>query len=337
MELEPAPGLTAHCRRQLTQNAGVLDELLAMGQLRLLPNRLGGREGQIWLVDGDSGRAVLRRLDPGFAGAALIEQDRRWQHRFLSRLALTGFPAPVPIGAFDDASVVIARDGAVWELLSFINGVEVGWSADPGMEQIGALLAHFHDATQDIPAPDQRPTAVSLAMVPGILRRPTGVATQELREWCSALGDELAEDLDSVGHSTLPVSVVHGDFTNHNVIAAGVPTRPVGVIDFGLAHVETTVADLGYGLWRSARPSQNAAVIDVHRAAGFVRGYTDVRPLTADVVAMIPMYIFGRGLQMLAKRLQRGAIDGAPVEEIRWLRLERHHLADELIEGIPSF
>ena len=220
---------------RLTQNAEVLDELLALGCLTLLPDRLAGREAQIWLVDGDAGLAVLRRLDPGLGGGAPIEEDRRWQHRFLTRLAMTGFPAPVPIGAFDGASVVLAGDGAVWELLSFIDGTEVGWSAQPGMEQIGAQLAHFHDAAQDITVPDQRPTAVPLVRVPELLRRPSGVANHELLDWCRALGDELAADLEAAGHNRLPVSVIHGDFTNHNVIAAGVPVRARAVIDFGLA------------------------------------------------------------------------------------------------------
>lgn len=314
----------------------MLDELLAVGGLKLLPGRFDEREAQMWLVDSDAGRAVLRRLDPALSRGVPIDEDRRWQHRFLSRLASTGFPAPVPIGAFDGASVVVAGDGAAWELLSFIDGVEVGWSAEPGMEEIGGLLAHFHNATQVIPAPYQRPTAVPLAMVPGILRGAPRGREHELFDWCMVLGDELAEDLDAAGHNTLAVSVIHGDFTNHNVIAAGIPARPTGVIDFGLAHVEATVADLGYGLWRSGRPTQDAGVIDLHRAAAFVRGYTEVRPLPVEMVAAIPVYIFGRGLQILAKRVHRDAIDTMAVDEIRWLRTERHHLADQLVNTIQA-
>ncbi|MDQ1466724.1 MAG: Phosphotransferase enzyme family, partial [Actinomycetota bacterium] len=235
--------------------------LVALGELLVTERRLVGREAQLWLVRCRDELAVLRRLDPALVPPTDESlRDRGWIHDFLTQLASTDFPAPRPLRVFEGSSVCV-QSGAVWELLTFIEGDAVGWKADPKMEAIGELLARYHDAAAAIVVSEPRPTAVPPAEIHAALGAdagPAGIDTEVLARFrrhavaFRELGGRRAH------HDSL---VIHGDFTNHNVIAAGTPLEPVGVIDFGLAHLEAPLADVGFGLWRSGRPRQDATSI----------------------------------------------------------------------------
>lgn len=82
--------------------------------------------------------------------------------------------------------------------------------------------------------------------------------------------------------------MIHGDFTNDNVIASGISPAPTGVVDFALAHVEHPIADIGYALWRSGRPAEHATCLDPRRVRRYVHGYHSVRPLSADQAQSSP-------------------------------------------------
>ena len=131
--------------------------------------------------------------------------------------------------------------------------------------------------------------------------------------------ERLARDLDQTAPLARERVVIHGDFTNHNVIADGTPPRATGVIDFAGAHVEWPLADIGYGLWRSGRPRQEADHLDLGRIARFLRGYAAVRPVSADEARSITVYIRGRGLQMIAKRVRAGRAEAGMLAQVRWL------------------
>lgn len=313
----------------------MLAEILRLGQLKVLDHRFTQREARLWLVERGDECAVLRRLDPGGppTGIALFD-DRTWQHRFLTQLAGTGMNVPVPIRAFSGSSIIEDDDGAVWELLSFLRGVEIGWSPRPTMFEIGAFLGRLHDAASMLPSRKQRPGAVPLKAVPAIL---TGALSEQVTspivDLYGVLAAEFDDALREIGHEAQPTIVIHGDFTNHNVIADGDPICPVGVIDFGLSHVEAAVADIGYGLWRSGRPHQEAAFIDATRTTEFVRGYASIRPLTRDERAAVPIYVLGRGLQMLAKRLPTGLIGGPMLDQVLWLRKNHASLGHDLVRA----
>jgi aminoglycoside phosphotransferase (APT) family kinase protein len=124
--------------------------------------------------------------------------------------------------------------------------------------------------------PGQRPGALPLAEVPQILLSPqlaaVGVAADRVYV-IRQLAHQLARDLRDTAVLAGEQIVIHGDFTSHNVLAAGTPPRATGVIDFALAHAETPLADIGYGLWRSGRPYQAADHLDLSRVQNFVRGH----------------------------------------------------------------
>lgn len=312
--------------------------LLHDAGLIVLPGQIRPREGRAWLVDWRGTRAVLRHAPVSATGstAAASAAEAAWLHAFLIRLADLGFCSPRPLPCFHGRSWTMTG-GLLWEILSYLPGQAVGWAAQPPMEEIGALLARYHAAVQRITVNDQRPGALPLTDVPPILlsRRldalhlgadRTAIIRRE--------AERLAHDLDHASHLTGERLVIHGDFTNDNVVADGAPPRAVGVIDFALAHAETPLADIGYGLWRSGRPHEYADHLDLARTARFLRGYTMVIPVSADKARVIPLYIRGRGLQMIAKRIRAGRAETGMLAQVQWLGANSAAIGDALAAAV---
>jgi homoserine kinase type II len=263
---------------------GMLPQRLSRDSgLTLLPGLIAAREGRACLAAWRGIRAVLRGrpIAAGANAGAPLLQDVAWLHAFLVSLADLGFPSPRPLPAFGDQSWTVA-DGFVWEIVSFIPGHEVGWDAEPPMEQIGALLARYHATVQRLQVSSQRPGVIPLAEVPAILlSRQLDVVCphRDRAAVIRRLAGRLAAGLEDCGHRTAARLVIHGDFTGHNVIADGNPPAATGVIDFQRAHVEVPLADIAYGLWRSGRPHQDAHCLDLARLRQFVHGYATTVPL----------------------------------------------------------
>ena len=106
-----------------------------------------------------------------------------------------------------------------------------------------------------------------------------------------------------MGTPAAPI-VIYGDFTAHHVIVTGSPPLPAGVIDFERAHLDEPAADIGYGLWRSGRPRQDASHLDLARLSLFIRGYATMARIPQQTVRALPVYLHGRGVQMIAKRVR---------------------------------
>jgi homoserine kinase type II len=304
----------------------------------LLPSDLAAREACLWLVEYEGTLALLRRFDP-----FVYSPDRRsvvervaWVHDVLNRLADLGFPNPRPIQAFDGRSWTIAF-GAVWEIVSFLEGEVVGWADEPPIEDIGSVLATYHDAARQLIVDRQAPMAVPLVEVPDILLSPqvqTAWGDRNEVVVVRSLAEQLAADLDEMGDVSSRRLVIHGDFTFHNVLADGAPPKPCGVIDFWLAHLDLPIADIAYGLWRSGRPSQTARCLDLGRVHRFIRGYTAVSALSDEEAGAIPVYLRGRGLQMLAKRIMASRADLSPLQQVLWLRDNAAPISDTVSGAI---
>ena len=313
----------------------VLARILSDAGLQLLPGEVRPREGRAWLVGWQGTRGVLRQLPVPVVSGTVVAQDVAWLHGFLTRLAGLGFPSPRPLRCLDGKSWTMA-DGLLWEIVSFLPGHTIGWSAVPPMEEIGALLGRYHATARQIEVTSQRPDALPLADVPAVLlSHKLDVVPLEERAVIRQLAAQLACDLDGTGHLHRERVVIHGDFTNDNVIADGTPPRATGVIDFANAHVETPLADVGYGLWRSGRPHERAEALDFSRARRFLRGYASIVPLSPDQASVIPVYLRGRGLQMIAKRVRAGRDETGMLAQVQWLSANASAVADALAAAVP--
>ena len=234
--------------------------------------------------DGD---VVIRRHD------TMAVSTLEWIHRVLDQLA---FDAPKPVPYFDGRSVSVI-DGVAWSAVSFVPGEIVGWASKPSMFELGAHLARFHAAAARVVMPDQQSPAFPVATLPG-----------------------LEGELRAIGHDHRPQHVIHGDCTNHNVLA--VDGRPCGVIDFNNAYVDVPLADIGFALWRSGRPRQDVDHWDRDRIHAYLDGYSSVTPLGAGDRGAVLVYLRARGVQMLTKQAARGVRDDGPRRKLEWL--DRH-------------
>jgi Ser/Thr protein kinase RdoA (MazF antagonist) len=300
--------------------------------LVVVPGVVAAREARAFLVGWQGERGVLRArpVPAEDAARARLLDDVAWLQAFLARLARQGFPSPRPLPAFAGRSWTVAH-GQLWELVSFLPGRAVGWDGEPGLEQIGALLARYHAAARRVAVGRQRPGVIPLADVPAILLSPLlGAACPDPERTgvIRRLAERLAADLEDIAALPAGPIVIHGDFTSHNVIADGSPPRPAGVIDFERAHLEMPVADIGYGLWRSGRPRQDAGRLDLARLSLFIRGYATTAALPPHAARALPVYLYGRGLQMIAKLVQAGLDETGQLAQVQWTAAHTSAIAD---------
>jgi hypothetical protein len=80
-------------------------------------------------------------------------------------------------------------------------------------------------------------------------------------------------------------------------------------------------------LWRSGRPYQHASHLDLSRVRQFLRGYASIAPIPADAACLIPVYLYGRGLQMIARRIRAGRPETGMLAQVRWLSANAGDLA----------
>ncbi len=281
--------------------------------------RLDGRT-EVWRVEMGGGDVVLRRNDPAShpPSESTVTNDIGWVHRFLSSRDGGGLGLPRPVPLFDGASVVIA-DGAVWEALTFVPGRVVGWDLSPTMYEVGRLLARFHEVVAETGALGQRQPCIPVDTLTDQQWSRVELSSTDRRTVMGSLAS-LTEDLEDVDHAGSRRTVIHGDITNHNILATGLPPKASGVIDFANAYCEATLADIGFALWRSGRPSQSAESFDHERIASFLAGYHSRRPLDQTDVRAVTAYLRARGLQIMAKRARRTAVvDTGPIRKLDWL------------------
>ena len=93
-------------------------------------------------------------------------------------------------------------------------------------------------------------------------------------------------------------------------------TRAV-LINFTLAHLAPSESDIGFALWVTGRTHQPAMTLDADRVQAFVAGYNRVRPLRQWAIAAIPLYLVGRGLQLVRRH---GTVDEITLIRTRWLQ-----------------
>jgi homoserine kinase type II len=192
----------------------------------------------VWPVEGE--RCVLRRYH-----SRATPEDLAYEHAVLHRLAALGWTVPEPLRP------LVRQDSRWYCLTRFVPGRARRSETAPQRRQRGADLARLHLAL--------RPLAARLGQRPGWQVQHAGTTVHsdvdwhagvkalssvepELAEWAAVAAESVTAELAAVGAAELPVTVIHGDFAEWNVHYQG--ARLVGVVDFGLTHLDSRPYEL---------------------------------------------------------------------------------------------
>jgi Ser/Thr protein kinase RdoA (MazF antagonist) len=122
--------------------------LARWGDLRERPHRPfgSGLINRTFLVEGRSGRVVLQRLHPVFAGTVNEDIDAITAH-----LEKKGLPTPRPVRTDDGALWALDGEERPWRALTFVEGESFDHVPSPAFAaEAGRLVARFHLATRDL-------------------------------------------------------------------------------------------------------------------------------------------------------------------------------------------
>jgi Ser/Thr protein kinase RdoA (MazF antagonist) len=208
---------------------------------------LGGTATRKWRVVTAQGQFVVRRRPDEFAKGGAASFD----HAVLRRLHAAGFPVPCPLAGPGDVTVLV-RDGAMYEVLHWIEGEPFRESTPEVMAELGHFLASFHRTLADDFPPGKE----------GCLREdhpdllePILVTIDELaceareRQQVAALGAQMSlvrRELDQRLYGSLPRAIIHGDFHPGNVRFLG--SSVAALYDFDYLGVQARVRDVSDAL-----------------------------------------------------------------------------------------
>ncbi|MDI1445713.1 phosphotransferase [Polyangium sp. 6x1] len=106
----------------------------------------GGLINRTFLVEGRSGKVIVQRLHPVFAGVVNEDIDAVTAH-----LAEKGLLTPRPVRTDDGALWVDDEEGRAWRALSFVEGQSHDRIPSPSIaREAGRMVARFHAAVADL-------------------------------------------------------------------------------------------------------------------------------------------------------------------------------------------
>lgn len=181
-------------------------------------------------------------------------------------------------------------------LISFLDGLSIDGPVGDHCYQLGGAQAEMHLAAADFKL--ARKNDLSLQGWKDLAKQ-----CEERADDCIAgLGQILHDEIDYLEQNwseNLPNGIIHGDLFPDNVFFLG--DKLSGVIDFYFACSDMMAFDVAVSLnaWCfQADGSFNAAY-----AKELIRGYHEVRPLSAEEVRALPMLCRGAALRFLLTRL----------------------------------
>lgn len=235
----------------------VLD-LIGLRASRILTLKDVPFENGSWLVEIPNGELfVLRRYHVRAAPA-----DIAYEHAVLRYLATRRWIVSEPIGES------VQCDGAWYCPTRYVPGQAVRVESTRQRRRRGEDLARINVALRDLgqqlgQRPGWRPQHHAVSIHTDIdwddCLDACSAVDAALASWAAAAAVQTREALAALGADDLPVTVVHGDFTEWNVHYEN--DRLAGVIDFGLTHLDSRPYELAI-----ARAYRAPEVIDSYRA-----------------------------------------------------------------------
>lgn len=255
-------------------------------------------ENSSWLVEAPNRPAfVLRRYHD-----RATREEIAYEHAVLLHLSGLGWVVPHPVGE------LMEHEGRWYCPTRFVPGRAVRDEGPDQARRRGSDLALLHVAL--------RPLGKKLGQRPGWRPQHTGTTVHvdidwdacihrfaqvspRLASWATGAAEQTQRLLVEIGAHELDVTVVHGDFAEWNVHYED--GRLAGVIDFGLAHLDSRPYELAIArTWRSPE------TIESYRSELARSGW----PLTALEEAAIDPINRAFRVDMVAWQLDHGRRTG---------------------------
>jgi aminoglycoside phosphotransferase (APT) family kinase protein len=206
----------------------------------------GGKSNLTYRVTSPTASVVLRR--PPLGHVLPTAHDMVREFRVIAALHPTGFPVPVPLHSCTDPEVL----GAPFYLMSYVDGLVLrGGDQLDGISRATAKRTSelLVDTLAALHATD--PVEIGL----GDFGRAEGYLERQIsrwhKQWVSSKTRELdtleklAADLAATLPSQARAGIVHGDYRLDNVMVAPDYSRILAVLDWEMATLGDTMADLG--------------------------------------------------------------------------------------------
>ena len=260
-----------------------------LGRLLSFKGIAEGVENTNYLVHTDKGPYILtlyeKRVNP---------DDLPFFLGLMDHLAARGLTCPLPVRdlAGNMLGTLAGRPAAI---ITFLEGVWLRKPEAKHCEAVGAALARMHLAGQDFAIRREN------ALGPKGWRPLFDRFAAQADEIATGLNDTIARELsalDAAWPKTLPQGVIHADLFNDNVFFVG--DELSGLIDFYFACNDALAYDVAICL--NAWCFEADCSFNLTKGRALLRGYTRVRPLSADEQAAMPLLARGSALRFLLTR-----------------------------------
>jgi homoserine kinase type II len=289
-----------------------------LGEVLSVKGIAEGVENSNFLLSTEKGRFILtlyeKRVDPA---------DLPFFLGLMEHLSQRGLNCPLPV--HDRAGRALNRlANRPAAIVTFLDGVSVRRPRADHCGAVGAALAELHQAGEGFAL--TRANALSVG------------GWRPLFEMCAGRADEVVEGLDAEiaaeldfleasWPSGLPTGVIHADLFPDNVFF--LQNRLSGLIDFYFACNDMLAYDVGVCI--NAWCFEPDGSLNLTKSRALLLGYNDVRPLSEEEIALIPLLARGAALRFLLTRLYdwlttpAGAlvVKKDPLEYYRKLRFHR--------------
>ena len=248
-----------------------------------------GVENTNYLVHAERGTYILtlyeKRVDP---------KDLPFFLGLMEHLQARGVSCPLPVRD-GDGHMLGELAGRHAAIITFLEGV---WPRKPNAEQcleLGRALARMHAAAADFPM--RRANTLGLSGWRPLFDKFSTKADDILPGLSRLIGEELST-LETAWPRDLPQGVIHADLFPDNVFFIG--DKLSGLIDFYFACNDTLAYDIAVCL--NAWCFETDYAFNVTKGRNLLKGYNEVRPLSADERAAMPILARGAAMRFLLTR-----------------------------------
>jgi aminoglycoside phosphotransferase (APT) family kinase protein len=292
----------------------------------------GGQSNLTYLLETPKAKYVLRRQPPGVLLKSAHAVDREF--RVITALArVPDFPVPEPLVMCEDREIL----GSMFYVMSHVPG-RVFWDCRmPGLST--AERAAVFDSANETLARLHCVDYASLGLAD--FGRPGNYFERQISRWSQQYEQSRTQDIPEMDRlmEWLPAfvpsdngrsSIIHGDYSFHNLLIHPVEPRVVGVVDWELSTLGHPLGDLMYHAMEWYRPAgvdargtlQDAdlAALGIPTLERYIERYCERAGLVlnGDLLFYRAYNLFRTAaiLQGIAHRLQEGNAASANAAEI---------------------